>query len=128
MNSNKVHIFLIILLLFSIVSCNFIHNKKIEIEHPYYVIAADDESQATISFFEQEYDSYIGITDEGIINYAILGDYVLGKRKTKQNSNIEYHVIFKGSKNCKTYNSFEEFLIFLKSVNLDSNKIEWKKI
>lgn len=105
------------------------HNKKIDIEHPYYVIAADDESQATISFFEQEYDSYIGITEEGIINYALLVDYILGKRQMKQNgNNIEYQVIFKGSKNCKTYNSFEEFLIFLKSVDLDYTVIEWEKI
>ena len=114
---------------FFFVSCNFIHNEKNEIEHPYYIIATDSKSQATISLFLEEYDSYLGISQEGITEYAVMGDYIFGKREMTREgiSKVEYEVILKGSDKSSRY-KIEEFLSFLKKKKLDSKKIEWKKV
>lgn len=117
------------LLLFVFASCNFYHNKNIEIDYPYYVIASDSESQATISLYLEKYDSWIGITQEGITEYAVLKKYILGKRETFQDgkTRIEYDIITKGSDKSRSYKS-KEFLNFLKKNKIDLNKIKWEKI
>lgn len=118
-----------VLILYFFVSCNFMHNKNTEIAYPYYIIASDSESQATISLFLEKYDSWVGITPEGITEYAVLKDYILGKRETTENekAKIEYDVIAKGSDKCRSYKP-KEFLNFLDKNKIDSNKIQWKKI
>jgi hypothetical protein len=115
--------FLTILFLFNSCLGNFTHNTKEKIIGKYYIIATDVKSQATISIYEKNYNSYIGITPEGISEYVVINDsYIIAKSKKGL-----YYLIRIGEEFSKKYNSkkINDFLVN-KKINMSS--IEWKKV
>ena len=60
-------------------------NTEKQIIDEYFVFSADIKSQATISIYKEEFDAYIGITPQGIKEYAVLNKkYIVGKNSEKR--------------------------------------------
>ena len=122
-NFKRTLLFSLIILLVSSCLGNFSHNTNEKIIADYYIIATDIKSQANISIYKKNYESYIGITPEGITEYSVINkEFIIGKNKTNN-----YFIIKIGEETYKKFNSakFEKLLI---SKNIDIEKVKWKKI
>ena len=116
---------MISLIIILVSSClgNFNHNTNEKIIDDYYIIATDIKSQANISIYKKKYESYIGITPEGITEYSVINnEFIIGKNKTNN-----YFIIKIGEETYEKFNSakFEKLLI---SKNIDIKKVKWEKI
>lgn len=121
--SNNTILFSFIIILFNSCLGNFNHHTKEKIIGDYYIIATDNKSQATISIYKKSFESYIGITPEGIVEYTVIGkEFIVGK----SNKN-DYFVIEIGKEAFKQL-SFIRFKEFLVSKKTDAGKIRWKKL
>tara|TARA_B110000211_G_C13945551_1_gene493706 strand:+ start:438 stop:842 length:405 start_codon:yes stop_codon:yes gene_type:complete len=122
-NFKRTLMFSLIIILVSSCLGNFNHNTKEKIIDDYYIIATDIKSQANISIYKKNYESYIGITPEGITEYSIINkEFIIGKNKTNN-----YFIIKIGEETCEKVNSakFEKLLI---SKNINVEKVKWEKI
>ena len=118
----KVLLFFTAVSLFSSCLGNFMLNKNKKIIGNYYIYAADDESQATISVYKKNYNAYIGVTPQGIKKYVVLNNkYIIGKGKKK------YYLIRIGDDSSKEYD-FKSMNDFLKTLKKDLDSIEWEEI
>ena len=98
-------------------------NTEKQIIDEYFVFSADIKPQATISIYKEEFDAYIGITPQGIKEYAVLNKkYIVGK-----NSENDFFVIKKGEEKYKQL-KHEEFKLFIESINTVFDKIKWKDV
>ncbi len=115
--------FSLIIILVSSCLGNFNHNTNEKIIDDYYIIATDIKSQANISIYKKNYESYIGITPEGITEYSVINkEFIIGKNKTNN-----YFIIKIGEETYEKVNSakFEKLLI---SKNINVEKVKWEKI
>ena len=122
-NFKSTLIFSLIIILVSSCLGNFYHNTNEKIIDDYYIIATDIKSQANISIYKKNYESYIGITPEGITEYSVINkEFIIGKNKTNN-----YFIIKIGEETYEKVNSakFEKLLI---SKNLNVEKVKWEKI
>lgn len=116
---------LAVVLMFLFSSCiwNFILNTKEQIVGDYYVIAADDESQATISIYNKRHDAYIGLTSEGIKQYCVVQDqYILGKKNADT-----FYLIQIGKESSQEYD-LKGLLKALKFEQKDLDALDWDKV
>jgi len=116
---------MISLIIILVSSClgNFNHNTNEKIIDDYYIIATDIKSQANISIYKKNYESYIGITPEGITEYSVINkEFVIGKNKTNN-----YFIIKIGEETYEKFNS-EKFEKLLISKNINIEKVKWQKI
>lgn len=102
---------------------NFSHNTNEKIIDNYYIIATDIKSQATISIYKENYESYIGITPEGITEYTIINEEIIVGKNKKNN----YFIIKIGEETYEKLNSVK-FEKLLNSKNIDFEKVKWEKI
>ena len=114
--------FSLIIILVSSCLGNFYHNTNEKIIDDYYIIATDIKSQANISIYKKNYESYIGITPEGITEYSVINkEFIIGKNKTNN-----YFIIKIGEETYEKVNSakFKKLLIS-KKINVE--KVKWEK-
>ncbi len=116
----KILLFSFIVILFNSCLGFFYHHTKEKIIDDYYILATDVKSQATISIYKKNYESYIGITPEGIIEYAVIDNkLIVGKNKES-----DYFIIKIGEETFEKLN-FMKYKEFLISKNIDVEKIKW---
>lgn len=122
-NFKRTLMFSLIIILVSSCLGNFYHNTNEKIIDDYYIIATDIKSQANISIYKKNYESYIGITPEGITEYSVINkEFIIGKNKTNN-----YFIIKIGEETYEKVNSakFKKLLIS-KKINVE--KVKWEKI
>ena len=121
-NFKRTLMFSLIIILVSSCLGNFYHNTNEKIIDDYYIIATDIKSQANISIYKKNYESYIGITPEGITEYSVINkEFIIGKNKTNN-----YFIIKIGEETYEKVNSakFKKLLIS-KKINVE--KVKWEK-
>ncbi len=115
--------FYLIIILVSSCLGNFYHNTNEKIIDDYYIIATDIKSQANISIYKKNYESYIGITPEGITEYSVINkEFIIGKNKTNN-----YFIIKIGEETYEKVNS-AKFRKLLISKKINVEKVKWEKI
>lgn len=122
-NFKRTLMFSLIIILVSSCLGNFYHNTNEKIIDDYYIIATDIKSQANISIYKKNYESYIGITPEGITEYSVINkEFIIGKNKTNN-----YFIIKIGEETYEKVNTakFKKLLIS-KKINVE--KVKWEKI